>query len=285
MVMGLFWHLVQKELASVKVLEVLGKWGAFMLRSRQPSRNAFGILGRTVSGHIPLQQQGPLGARELRVAMGLFLLMQMDLRVPVDPAVAGTSASEAGGAAALSTGLSEADWPKLGEGERSPQQGHPDAIRLEESLSNIRGARRALELPGFTPAVPACSKKDTAARQVSAAAFPGGQHCEGVRYVTRKVFLGCVEKEIRITVVLHLGGLLCLGSSSLNAGQTGIEDQRSPLVCEENRIDGELALAFPLAATHSGGESEPSMNKNDKQAVAKVRYGCPPDMCCLGPLS
>ena len=185
----------------------------------------------------------------------------------------------------LSTGLSEAGWSRLGEGERSRQQGHSDGIMLVESFGGIGGARRALELLGVTPAVHVCIEMDEAARRVSAAAFPGVQHFEDIRKVTRKELLGCAEKESHITDVIHWGGFPCQGLSGLNAGRTGMEDQRSQLVYEMNRIDSELAHAFPLAAVHSGAENVASMNKSDRQAITKIRYDCPPVMCCPGPLS
>ena len=127
--------------------------------------------------------------------------------------------------------------------------------------------------------------KDEAARRLSAAACPGVQRFKDIRKRTRKERLSCAENENHITDVIHWGSFPCQGLIGLNAGRTGMENQNSQLAREMNHIDGELALAFPLAAAHAGAESVASTSKSDKQAITKIHYDCPPVMCCPDPLS
>ena len=284
-IVSLTWHLLKKEFPSVKDLGILGGMWVFMMQFRRPTMSAFDNLWQAVSRRLPSQLRAQRLAIELLVAIGLVPLMRIDLRVPVDSSVAATDASEKGGGVTISTDLSALGWIRLGEGERHRQQGTNDGLMLVESFGGIGGARRALELLGVTPSVHVCIEKEEGARRVSAGAFPGVRHFSDIRLVCAKDLADCAGTEMHIKDIIHWGGFPCQGLSRLNANKNGMSDPRTQLVHEMNRIDAELAKAFPEAALHSAAENVASMSEEEKDQITAIRYCCPPVMCCPGPLS
>ncbi len=217
--------------------------------------------------------------------MCLLPLLRIDLRVPVDECVSASDASEMGGGVTITTGLTDQGWSRLGEGERHRRTGVIDSIMLVESFGGIGGARRALELSGVTPAVHVSIESNEAAARVTAAAIPGVVHFSVIRAVQATDLRKAAKGKVHITDIIRWGGFPCQGLSGLNAGKLGMDDPRSQLVYEMNRIDAALAEAFPTAMVHSGAENVASMEVADKKAVTAIRYDCKPILCCPGPLT
>ena len=223
------WKLISGSLSPIRTVQVvLGRW-IFILQYRRP---AMAVLSRSWdyinSKGRKLGTWKTLCAELVRL-MCLSPLLQFDLKCPFSDLVTCSDASEKGGAAAASTGLTGPGR----ELETRLSSSSLDPLSVEllvvSAFNGIGGCFRAYDLAGVRPCALVSIEIDPAARRVVRNLWPHALEVADVQDVDREMIREWANMFPRVTEVHAWGGFPCVHLSSARSDRMNLEGEGSNL--------------------------------------------------------
>ena len=230
----------------------------------------------------------PLGVcAELLVACATAPFLFADFRVPFDPLVSVSDASERGCGVCISAGLT-AEGRSVAVAEPSSGiKACETRLGVLSFFDGIGGARQALDLLGCEPAAFVCSETDPAAIRVVESQWPGTLQLGSVEEIDERT----VWKELYLKFPLILlwltgGGFPCQDVSGLHATRKGMDGKRSSLLTEMLRVieGGRRFFAGRPVRIAAFGENVSSMDDSDLGRI-NDEIGLIPVDACAGDVS
>ena len=236
MLIGLTGYVLSRPRVSKHMLQVVcGHWtNAFQLREESSFLCGVWPLISKMSNwsyfELPLSVR-----REFVSCLALLLLLQFNLRAPLDPMVTVSDASETGGGACASTGLTpEGRQAFISEISRDPAAGR-DEVELISLFDGIGGARQAFNLLGTEVAAFASEICPHASRVVRSD-WPDVQEWGDIRTVNKSTVVSFLRSALHSKVIFIVAGSPCQDVSGLNSQGAGVLGNRSSLLFEAIRV-------------------------------------------------
>ena len=183
--------------------------------------------------------------RELACLLAILPLLLYDLRAPLQELVTASDASETGGGACATTGLTREGLRVLDGLRVSGDAAGRDEVGLFAAFDGIGGARHAFELLNIELALYATSEIDEAANRVVERAWPDARMLGSIRDIDEKVLMDLRGSAPELRVLFFVGGFPCQGMSALNVHRMALQDERSSLVWELARACRPLKKEWP----------------------------------------
>ena len=210
---------------------------------------------------------------ELWAAFFLSMTSFMDFRLPTDPVVTASDASQAGGglcssAGLTSFGLKASTSHVRGDMFEGFEEGGLLVVSVFDGIGSLRIALDALgaEVAGYV-SVESCP----AARRVVESAFPMVISLSDIREVSKEVVQQWAAAFPKVRGVLLGGGPPCQGVSGLNASRRGaLEDPRSSLYQHYVRVRDLITETFRWCSVHFVMESVSSMDEKDRAIYSRA---------------
>ena len=222
-------HLLLKETVSKKDIQVvLGRW-VFVLQFR---RAAMGVLSRSweaVEGPWTDRVKRRALCKELQMLLCLAPLLQTDLRCEYDETVSCSDASESGGAAALSMGLS---WSgrSLVRAVRDPSRSAiPCPILVVSAFNGVGGAFRIYDILGVRVLGKIAIEIAKDANRTTRCAWPDVEEFHNIEDVDQAQVRRWANQFPRVLEVHLWGGFPCVHLSRVRAYRRNLDGEGSKL--------------------------------------------------------
>eukprot|EP00438_Fugacium_kawagutii_P001254 Skav223450 [mRNA] locus=scaffold350:865004:869587:- [translate_table: standard] len=266
--------LIQKK-CSLKMIQVVLGGFNYLFSFRRPLMAIFNESWTFTSQFQGNPRQWlvipPQVKEELFVALSLTPLCYMDLRLPYDPVVTVSDASEGGGGLCQSVGLTTFGRDcesKYLRGER-PDDGDDKQLLVISLFDGIGCLRAALDVVGVKLSGYVSVEKDANARRTLESNFGNVEFYDDVVAIDVGVIRGLAAKFPRTSCVLVSGGPPCQGVSGLNASRLGLEDPRSGLHTHVRRVKELCKAEFGWCEVVSLMESVCSMDEQDRSTMTR----------------
>ena len=268
-------HVLNTRKVSQRQMQMLAGGLVYLFSFRRPLMANLNDVWGFITGFDNDRQYKPLPlpvAQELWASFFLSVFSYMDFRLPTDPIVTASDASETGGGLVASTGLTEwgsrvAEGTVRGEEIESFQNQGLLVISAFDGIGSLRIALDTLKVPlaGYVSI-----EKDPIARRVLESHFPCSMQIIDIESVTPETLQQIAAQFPNCKAVLFGGGPPCQGVSQLNAARQGaIKDPRSSLHQVFDRIKGWLPEIFPWCPIYFLMESVSSMSDSDREIYTK----------------
>ena len=222
-------HLLTKPTWSRKEAQVvLGRW-IFILQYR---RAAMGLLSRSweaTETAWPTGGKRQILLREVMRLMCLCPLLQSDLKAPYDPITTCSDASETGGAAAASKGLTWSGRSLTKSLLDATLKPLPADILLVSLFNGIGGCFRIYDVLGLEVAGRISIECLKEANRVTRCTWPGVEEILDVKLVTRALILAWANCYAHVKEVHIWSGFPCVHLSSVRAFRRNLSGAGSDL--------------------------------------------------------
>jgi hypothetical protein len=207
---------------------VLGRW-IFALQFR---RAAMGVLSRVwevVEAPWPRPAQVSLARNEVLALMCLAPLIQTDMRVEYHPTVTVSDASETGGAAACSNGLTWSGKSLATFWNDARLRPIELPILLVSIFNGMGGAFRIYDVLGIQVAGRISVDSNKHANRVTRSTWPGLIELHNILDITRSDVAEWANQFPRVSEVHVMAGFPCVHLSSVRAGRQNLSGEGSNL--------------------------------------------------------
>ena len=237
-------HLLQRGAPCKRDIQVvLGRW-IFLLQFR---RAAMGILSRSweaAEAAWPTPRQKAVLFKELEMLLSMAPLIQTDLRCEYDASVTCSDASEKGGAAALSTGLT---WSgcSLVRALRSPEaHAIPCPILVISAFNGVGGAFRVYDVLGVKVLGKIAIEIAKDANRSTRCAWPDVEEYLDINDISESTVRRWANLHPRALEVHVWGGFPCVHLSRVRAFRRNLECEGSNLFWKLLDLIGWVQQAF-----------------------------------------
>lgn len=216
----------------------------------RPLACCFDEIYRSINMHSHTRGLPLTALDELLMLMGLLPQHWMDQKLEISGTCYATDASEDGGGACASIGLSARGKAKcrLACCESQDQEGGAaDPIVLIEAFGGIGGLRKAIELLGIMPQGIIFIDSDPLCQKLAKKHCAFVQVVDDIKKVDKNMILGWRRLFPRAQQVLLGGGWPCVNHSSLNKHRQGAGAASSRLLDDMVRIAGDLKTCSAAA--------------------------------------
>ena len=207
---------------------VLGRW-VFVLQFRRPAMSILNYSWRYIQAGQERRRLWPRVQSELAQLVCLAPLLQCDLRLDFSGIVTCSDASESGGAAAVSLGVTRAGMDLTRRLEHKRGGGIGSELLVISAFNGIGGAFRGYDLAGVQPVGLISIEIDPAARRVTRKAWPQVIEIGDVESVDKAMIRSWANLFPRVTDVHIYGGFPCVHLSAARAGRRNLEGEGSRL--------------------------------------------------------
>ena len=263
-------HVLHQRQVSRKQMQMLAGGLICLFSFRRPLMSVLNEVWACIVSFKDDRQYKPLPPKvleELIAAFFLSPLAYMDFRLPVNPVVTASDASEGGGGLCASTGLS--DWGlSVSRGSIRGQQFEEFqeqgilVISLFDGVGSLRVALDSLQAPlaGYIAV-----EHNPEAQRVLESHFPGSICFSDVTTLSKEDLRQWAAKFPNCCSVLIAGGPPCQGVSGLNASKKGATlDPRSKLHQVFDKVKNWAKEVFGWCPVYSLMESVASMSPEDR---------------------
>lgn len=221
-------HIMNKTWSRKECQIVLGRW-IFLLQFR---RAAMSILSRAwdaTSVRWPTLKQLDVLHSELMALIFLGPLLQTDLSAGFDPAVTCSDASEAGGACAVSSGLSWSGKSFVGAKNDTRLRAIACPILIVSIFNGIGGAFRLYDILGIEPQGRISVEIDRHCNRVTRTAWPDVIELHDVQEITKEEVARWASLFPHIRELHLFAGFPCVHLSSVRAFRENLSGEGSRL--------------------------------------------------------
>jgi hypothetical protein len=258
----------------------------------------------SVFSRIYLEVQSPFrmtlsmaSADELLVALGLLPLMEASVRTPVSGTVVATDASETGGGACISKGLTP-----MGRQRARDLLANPDGnvlcgpevadasgaqqpkVLIVSAFSGMEGAGQAAKLANARIAGIISIDSDKVARRVAREHHPQGIQTHDIKVVDETMVANWKRWHPDATEVTFVAGFPCQDVSGINVGRAGATGSRTGLLAEALRVERLLTQRRFRWTVRALYECVASMDDADERHCSEL-IGVSPWFCDAGEVS
>ena len=263
-------HLMLKPGWSVKDAQiVLGRW-IFILQFRRPGMSVLSRAWEAIKGNWPTSGQGKVLEGELQQLVALAPLLQADLRTPYEGLVTVSDASEKGGAAACSKGLTwsgKSFTNSLVDPRLQPVRAN---ILLISVFNGVGGSFRLYDVLGLVPAGRISIDWCREANRVTRSTWPDAEELHNVLDITRDTVAAWANAYSTIDEVHFFAGFPCIHLSSVRAGRLNLQGEGSRLFWVLLQILGWVYELFqPFAAVKFCVENVSSMDESARRTISE----------------
>ena len=205
----------------------------------RPLASAFDHLYREVANPGGGRNLNDLARDELLLLSSLLPQHWINQRHTPSGTVFATDASEEGGGACQSTGLSEWGHQRchgLSYAENGLEGSAADDLLVVEMFAGMGGLKQALELIGMVPQGIISIDTDPTSKKLSRAHCRDGILYDDVKTITKEMVVEWRRQFPRARRILLAGGWPCIHHSSLNANRQGAAGATSQLLDEMMKI-------------------------------------------------
>ena len=255
---------------SRKQMQMLAGGLIYMFSFRRPLMSILNEVWSFIVSFSDDKQFKPLPSKVIEELIAAFMLAPLsfiNFRLPMNPTVTASDASEGGGGLCATTGLT--DWGlSVSQGsirgdkfEEFQEQGLL-VISLFDGIGSLRVALDGLQAPlaGYV-----AIEKNEAATRVMESHFPSTLFYTDVTQITQDDLRSWAAKFPNCIGVLIAGGPPCQGVSSLNAAKKGAHaDPRSSLHKVFDQIKNWAKEIFTWCPTYHLMESVASVSSTDR---------------------
>eukprot|EP00435_Cladocopium_sp_Y103_P073845 s126_g45.t1 len=268
-------HVLQSRKVSRKQMQMLVGGLVYIFSFRRPLMSILNEVWTFIVSFRDDKQWLPLPLKvqeELVAAFFLSVFSYMNFRLPINPTVTASDASESGGGLTASESLT--DWglkvskaASRGDSFENFNEQGLLVISLFDGIGALRVALENLKVPlaGYV-----AIEKDEKASRVVESHFPSCTFCPDVNAVSSADIRAWGAKYPNCCAVLVAGGPPCQGVSGLNASKKGAQDDpRSCLHKAFDRIKAEVRDFFTWCPVFFLMESVASMSLEDRATYTR----------------
>lgn len=268
-------HVLHSKRVTRKQMQMLAGGLVYIFSFRRPLMSTLNEIWSFIVSFKDDKQWLPLPMRvqeELVAAFFLSVFSFMNFRLPINPVVTASDASETGGGLTASESLT--NWgvkvsKAAGRGD-SFEEFHEQGLLVISLFDGIGALRVALENLKVPLAGYVAVEKDEKASRVVESHFPSCTFCTDVTNISSADIRAWGAKYPNCCAVLVAGGPPCQGVSGLNASKKGAqEDPRSSLHTAFDRIKQEVKHFFTWCPSFFLMESVASMSLEDRAVYSK----------------
>eukprot|EP00435_Cladocopium_sp_Y103_P031029 s3055_g7.t2 len=249
---------------------ILGRW-IFILQYRRAGMGVLSQAWNALEGSWPTARQRHVLMRELEMLLCLGPLLQTDLRCEYEETVTCSDASQTGGAAACSSGLS---WSgrTLVRALRDPQlKAISCPILLVSVFNGVGGAFRVYDVLGILPCARISIENYRDANRVSRTSWPDMEEIHDVQSVTRAEIRKWANMWPRVREVHIMAGFPCVHLSRVRAYRKNLQGEGSKLFWNLIDIISWIKEAFePRVKVKYVIENVASMDDSARKEISAV---------------
>ena len=223
-----FYNLDRQAWSKKHAQIILGRW-IFILQFRRAGMGVFSRSWAAVEAPWPSRALVALHKLELVLASSLGPILQADLRLSYDDSVTVSDASETGGAAAVSKGLTFSGLSLVGAIEDERHRPIDIPVLVISAFNGIGGAFRIYDLLGLRPAGRISIDISKEANRVCRSTWPDILELHDIMTIDEKEVRRWANCYGRVKEVHLYGGFPCIHLSSVRYMRQGLSGEGSNL--------------------------------------------------------
>ena len=241
-------HVLQKHGGSVKDAQIiLGRW-VFILQFRRAAMAVLSHSWETIETPWASKSKVNLMLKELQMLMCLGPVIQTDMRCEYDDMVTCSDASETGGAAARSAGLSWSGHSLTNALQNRGRQPILCPILVVSLFNGVGGAFRIYDILGVRPLGKIAVEINKEASRVTRTAWPDVEEYLDVNLLTKDDVRAWANRYGRAEEVHVWGGFPCVHLSRVRAFRQNLAGQGSNLFWKLLTVLGWIREVFGVTA-------------------------------------